>query len=62
VSTVEKTFANALGKDGDTPKTLAKAAAYNFIVELGVGTEIQFTAAEMPDWTDGDGDSNTVLK
>lgn len=62
VSTVKKTFANALGKAGDTPKTLAKAAAYNFIVELGVGTEIKFTAAEMPEWTDGDGASDTVLK
>ena len=62
VSTVKKTFANALGKDGDTPKTLAKSTAYNFIVELGVGTEIQFTAVAMPEWADGDGDSNTVLK
>ena len=62
VSTVEKTFENALGKVGDTPKTLAKATAYNFIVELGVGTEIQFTATTMPEWTDGDGDDNTVLQ
>ena len=45
-----------------TPKTLERATAYNFIVELGVGTEIQFTAIAMPDWTDGDGDSNTVLQ
>lgn len=64
VSTVEKTFANALGKEDDdvTPKTLAKATAYNFIVELGVGTEIQFTATAMPEWIDGDGDDNTVLQ
>ena len=62
VSTVEKTFANALGMVDSTPKTLARATAYNFIVELGVGTEIQFSAAAMPEWTDGDGDSNTVLR
>ena len=62
VSTVEKTFENALGKVGDTPKTLANATAYNFIVELGVGTEIQFTATTMLEWTDGDGNDNTVLK
>ena len=62
VSTVEKTFTNALGSVDGTPKTLAKATAYNFIVELGVGTEIQFTATAMPEWVDGDGDSNTVLQ
>ena len=62
VSTVEKTFANALGMVDSTPKTLARSTAYNFIVELGVGTEIQFSAAAMPEWTDGDGDSNTVLR
>ena len=61
VSTVEKTFTNVLGKVGDTPNTLAKATAYNFIVELGVGTEIQFTATTMPEWTDGDG-TGTVLQ
>lgn len=54
VSEVEKTFSGVV--------TLAQATAYNFVVELGVGTEIQFTAAEMPDWgngntTDTDGDS-----
>lgn len=43
VSEVEKTFTDVV--------TLAKATAYNFIVKLGVGTEIQFTAAEMPEWT-----------
>ena len=62
VSTVEKTFANALGMVDSTPKTLARSTAYNFIVELGVGTEIQFSAAAMHEWTDGDGDSNTVLR
>ena len=61
VSTVKKTFTNALGKVGDTPNTLAKATAYNFIVELSVGNEIQFTATTMPEWTDGDG-TGTVLK
>ena len=43
VSTVEKTFTDVV--------TLAKATAYNFIVELGVGEEIKFTATEMADWT-----------
>lgn len=62
VSTVEKTFANALGMVDSTPKTLERATAYNFIVELGVGTEIQFTAEEMPDWTDGDGADDTILQ
>lgn len=62
VSTVKKTFANALGVVDGTPNTLAKATAYNFIVELGVGTEIQFTATTMTEWTDGDGDGNTVLQ
>lgn len=61
VSTVEKTFSKALGTVDGEDKTLAKATAYNFIVELGVGTEIQFTATAMPEWTDGDGDDNTVL-
>lgn len=61
VSTVEKTFTNVLGKVGDTPNTLAKATAYNFIVELSVGNEIQFTATTMPEWTDGDG-TGTVLQ
>ena len=63
LSTVEKTFANALGMevDGVTPKELAKATAYNFIVELCVGNEIQFTATTMDEWTDGDG-TGTVLQ
>ena len=51
VSDVEKTFTNVV--------TLAKATAYNFIVELGVGSEIQFTATEMADWTPNT--PNTVL-
>ena len=54
VSDVTKTFTNVV--------TLAKATAYNFIVELGVGTEIQFTAVAMPDWTDGDGADDTILQ
>ena len=53
VSDVEKTFTNVV--------TLAKATAYNFIVELGVGEEIKFTATTMDEWTDGDG-NGTVLK
>ena len=53
VSEVEKNFATAA--------TLVKGSAYHFIVELGVGTEIQFTATEMTDWVDGDGDDDTVL-
>lgn len=61
VSTVEKTFANALGMVDSTPKTLERATAYNFIVELGVGTEIQFTATTMDEWTDGDS-TGTVLQ
>lgn len=56
VSTVEKTFANALGMVDSTPKTLEIATAYNFIVELGVGREIQFTATTMAEWANG----NTV--
>lgn len=48
VSEVTKTFSNVV--------TLAKATAYNFIVELGVGTEIQFTANTMPEWTNGNTD------
>ena len=32
---------------------LEKGKAYNFIVELGIGTEIQFTANEMPEWGNG---------
>ena len=54
VSEVEKTFATAA--------TLAKGSAYHFIVELGVGTEIQFTATEMTEWADGDGANDTTLK
>ncbi len=53
VSEVTKTFSNVV--------TLAKATAYNFIVELGVGTEIQFTATTMPEWADGDS-TGTVLQ
>ena len=45
VSDVEKTFLTAA--------TLAKGSAYHFIVELGVGQEIKFTATEMIDWANG---------
>lgn len=48
VSEVTKTFSDVV--------TLAKATAYNFIVELCVGKEIQFTATTMKEWANG----NTV--
>lgn len=51
VSSVEKTFSNVVA--------LAKGSAYHFAVELGVGSEIQFTATEMPEWGNGNtSDSN----
>ena len=53
VSEVKKTFATAA--------TLVKGSAYHFIVELGVGTEIQFTATQMTDWVDGDSANDTTL-
>jgi hypothetical protein len=58
VSTMEKTFTNVLGAD----KTLVANQAYHFAVTLGIGTEIQFTATAMPEWTDGDGDDDTPLQ
>ena len=48
VSTISKTFENVV--------ELEKSKAYNFIVELGIGTEIKFTATTMPEW----GNGNTV--
>ena len=54
VSEVEKTFSNVVAPE--------KATAYNFIVELGVGEEIKFTATTMPEWVDGDGNDDTVLQ
>ena len=54
VSEVEKTFSDVVAPE--------KATAYNFIVELGVGEEIKFTAATMPEWADGDGNDDTVLQ
>lgn len=45
VSTISKTFENVV--------ELEKSKAYNFIVELGIGTEIKFTANEMPEWGNG---------
>lgn len=58
VSTMQKTFTNVLGAD----KTLVANNAYHFAVTLGIGAEIQFTATEMPDWTDGDGADDTPLQ
>jgi hypothetical protein len=58
VSTMEKTFENVLGTD----KTLVANNAYHFAVSLGIGTEIQFTATALPDWTDGDGADDTPLQ
>lgn len=49
VSTMSKTFNNVLGTG-----TLVANNAYHFAVELGIGTEIQFTATQMPDWTEND--------
>ena len=54
LSEVKKTFTEVV--------ELKKAQAYNFVVELGVGEEIQFTATTLPDWGDGDGEGDTVLK
>lgn len=48
VSEVEKTFTNVLG-DGNT---LVANNAYHFAVSLGIGTEIQFTATQMPEWNE----------
>lgn len=49
VSSVEKAFTAVLGENN----TLTAATAYNFIVELGIGNEIKFTANTMSDWTAG---------
>ncbi len=62
VSEVEKPFTNVLGKTGDTPNVLVANNAYHFAVSLGIGTEIQFTATTLPDWTDGDGADETPLQ
>ena len=53
VSSIEKTFTAVLGQENGENKTLQKATAYNFIVELGIGGEILFTANEMADWGNG---------
>ena len=58
VSTIEKTFNNVLGDGGK----LTANNAYHFAVSLGIGSEIQFTAATMPEWADGDGNDDTVLQ
>ncbi|MBO7265135.1 MAG: fimbrillin family protein [Alistipes sp.] len=56
VSTMSKTFNNVLGTG-----TLVANNAYHFAVELGIGTEIQFTATEMSDWNyDLNGDGNAT--
>ena len=57
VSTMSRTFNNVLGEG-----TLVANNAYHFAVSLGIGTEIQFTATTMPDWTDGDGADETPLQ
>lgn len=54
VAVVEKNFANALGKTGETPNVLVANNAYHFAVKLGIGTEIQFTATTMSGWTEND--------
>lgn len=48
VSTMSKTFNSVLGTG-----TLVANNAYHFAVELGIGTEIQFTATTMPEWGNG---------
>lgn len=60
VSTMEKTFENALGKTGETPNVLVANNAYHFQVKLGIGTEIQFTAT-MSSWDD-EGDVDATLQ
>ena len=57
VSEVEKTFNNVLGAGN----ALAANTAYHFAVSLGLSNEIQFTATQMPEWTDGDGADDTPL-
>lgn len=47
VSTIEKPFNNVLGENG----ALVANNAYHFAVSLGIGSEIQFTATALPDWT-----------
>ena len=53
VSSVEKAFTAVLGQKNGVNNTLTAATAYNFIVEMGIGTEIQFTASTMPEWGNG---------
>lgn len=47
VSTMEKPFSNVLGANN----TLVAGQAYHFAVELGIGTEIKFTATTISEWT-----------
>lgn len=58
VSTISKTFENVLG----VGNTLAANRAYHFAVTLGIGTEIEFTATQMPEWVDGDDADDTPLQ
>lgn len=62
VSDVKKTFTNVLGMTEGNPNVLVANNAYHFAVSLGIGTEIQFTATALPDWTDGDGADETPLQ
>lgn len=57
VSDVEKTFNNVLGAGN----ALQANTAYHFAVSLGLSNEIQFTATQMPEWTDGDDADDTPL-
>lgn len=47
------TTVSTLSKEFDNVVALDKGKAYNFIVELGIGNEIKFTATQMTDWVDG---------
>ena len=58
VSTISKTFENVLGAGN----TLVANRAYHFAVTLGIGTEIEFTATQMPEWVDGDDADDTPLQ
>lgn len=58
VSTISKTFENVLG----VGNTLVANRAYHFAVTLGIGTEIEFTATQMPEWVDGDDADDTPLQ
>lgn len=42
--------------------TLVANNAYNFIATVKMGGKIEFTATQLPEWVDGDGDGDTVLQ